>query len=419
MGDDKELLESGPKEGPRGWRLAALTVLGLAVCGLVAVRVWPGSAGSQSPSAAPAGESSATAPASSGPRPWPTAPEACGGEAELPVVASGPVAQRTGIELLVGGAELLAVDFDSGSVTAVGVRLRSGEYVVGLAGTTPTYAVTGVCTTMGSSVSRLIRVGADGTSTTVALPGPVGSVLADGPWAWGVTFPDEQHPAGSLLPVGGGLRVPLPVGLWPTAVTGGVVVGGVGSSAGGGAGSLLLVDAVTGRLRGNLGAGAMVAAGHGQVLWTTGCDPSVPRPCTLHRRLVAGGATTSFRLPRPPGFAAGVISPDGRLLAFIVERAGPDPRFTAGHPLPPADVAVLHLDTGELDLVPGVEIPAKNPPGLVFSTDSRWLVMALNAGTATRLLAWRPGLPAAYETTPIPGLVWGPPAVDVPTATAG
>jgi hypothetical protein len=334
-------------------------------------------------------------------------------------VASGPVAQRTGIELLVGGAALLAVDFDRGGVTAVGVRLRSGEYVVVLAGTTPTYAVTGVCTTIGSSVSRLIRVGADGTSTTVALRGPVDSVLVDGPRAWGVRFPDEQQPAGSLVPLDGGAPVPLPAGLWPAAVTGGVVVGQVGPSAGDGAGSLLLVDAVTGRTRGNLGAGVILAAGHGQVLWTTGCDPSLPRPCTLHRRLVAGGATTSFRLPRAPGFAAGVISPDGKLLGFIEERGGLDPRFASGHPLPPTDVAVLHLDTGALDLVPGVEIPAKNPPGLMFSADSSWLVLALNAGTATRLLAWRSGLTAVYETTPVPGLVWGPPAVDVPAATAG
>jgi hypothetical protein len=334
-------------------------------------------------------------------------------------VASVPVAQRTGIELLVGGAALLAVDFDRGSVTAVGVRLRSGEYVVGLAGTTTTYAVTGVCTTIGSSVSRLIRVGADGTSTTVALRGPLDAVLADGPRAWGVRFPDEQQPAGSLVPLAGGARVPLPTGLRPAAVTGGVVVGQVGSTAGGGAGSLLLVDAVTGRIRGNLGAGVILAAAHGQVLWATGCDPGLPRPCTLHRRLVAGGVTTSFRLPRPPGFAPGVISPDGKLLAFIEERAGLDPRFASGHPLPPADVAVLHLDTGALHLVPGVEIPAKNPPGLMFSADSSWLVMALNAGTATRLLAWRAGLTAVYETTPIPGLVWGPPAVDVPAASAG
>ena len=35
-------------------------------------------------------------------------------------------------------------------------------------------------------------------------------------------------------------------------------------------------------------------------------------------------------------------------------RASQDPRFTIGSPYPPADVVILHLYTGRLDIVPGL-----------------------------------------------------------------
>ena len=77
---------------------------------------------------------------------------------------------------------------------------------------------------------------------------------------------------------------------------------------------MILVDAATGRVRANIGAGSAVAAGRGMVMWAVGCDISIDKPCMLRRRSAAG-ATGSYRLPRSPGAAAGVISADGRLLA--------------------------------------------------------------------------------------------------------
>lgn len=47
-------------------------------------------------------------------------------------------------------------------------------------------------------------------------------------------------------------------------------------------------------------------------------------------------------------------------------------------------------------------------PSLAFSADGRWLVIALDAGSNTRLLAWRSGLAHPYETTPIAGQGLGP-----------
>ena len=147
------------------------------------------------------------------------------------------------------------------------------------------------------------------------------------------------------------------------------------------------------------------------VLWTGDCDPSSSKAYTVHRRPVAGGAPASYRLPRPAGYATGVISADGRLLAFTLERAASDPRYQQERPIPPVDIVILHLDTGALEVVPGVEIPAKTGPGLAFSADGRWLVKALDSGTRTRLLTWRHGLPRPYESRAIDGLVWGPPPI--------
>jgi hypothetical protein len=179
----------------------------------------------------------------------------------------------------------------------------------------------------------------------------------------------------------------------------------------GGTGALLLVDAATGHVRGDLGKGELVAVGDGLVLWTVGCDPSSDKPCTLYRRSVAGGTTSSYRLPRPPGFAVGVLSPNGSQLAFALERASQDPRYQIGHPIPPSDIAILNLDTGHFEIVPGIETAAKVAPSLAFSADGRWLLIALDAGSKIRLLAWRSGLAHPYETTPIAGQGLGPPPI--------
>jgi hypothetical protein len=77
------------------------------------------------------------------------------------------------------------------------------------------------------------------------------------------------------------------------------------------------------------------------------------------------------------------------------------------------DIAIMHLDTGRLSIVPGIELPTKSQPGLAFAGRGDWLVIALDAGPRTRLLAWRPGLRHPYETNALPGVVHGPPTLVV------
>ncbi len=410
---------------PRRMRLAVLLLAVLALVALIAIRVWPRST---HPSAAvppgttsvPSAVSPSTPETTRTPPPWPTAPEACGGVAELPIVSSTAAKERTGIKVLLGGAGLRTVDFDSGHAAPLPRSpLRPGESVYDLISAAQTYAVTAGCT---SRQPRVLRIGADGRASVFVPSIPSNeTVLADGPHAWGVTYPDQQHPNGLLVPLDGGKRVRLPARFWPDAITDGVVVGTVESTPG--HSSVLLVDATTGHARANLGKGlgegSVLAAGHGLVLWTEGCDfaGDKPQPCTLHRRSVTGAATSSYHLPRPP--VTGVVSRDGRRVAFTLVRAGPDPRYQPVIPLP-NDIAILHLDTGALEIVPGIETPAKMPLGLVFSADGRWLVIALDAGSKTRLLAWRPGLAHPYESIPIAGKGLGmAPIVVLPSHTGG
>jgi hypothetical protein len=410
VGDEDELLQPGRSPLPRRIRLAALLLAGLAIAALIAIRVWPRSthpsvAVPPATTAIPSATSLPTPETTKTPPEWPTAPGACNSDAELSIVSSRPSSERTGIRALLGGNRLRTVDFDSGRVTTMSqVRLRPEEFVTGLIASKQTYAFTSVCMT---GQSRLLRIDADGSASTVTLPDSMAAVLADDAHRWAVAGPENPNASAYLIPLDGGRRVRLPPGFFPDAITRGVLVGNV-ATAEPTTGSLLLVDATTGRVRANLGKRSPIAAGSGLVLWTQGCEGDRDEPCTLYRRFVTGGLAASYRLPRPA--FDGVISPDGRLIALTLERPARDTRFE-GHPIPPSDIAVLHLDTGRLEIVPGIEVPAKIFPGRAFSADGRWLVIALDAGPKTRLLAWRAGLAKPYESKMIAGPTLEPPPI--------
>lgn len=431
MSEDEDILETGHPLLSGRARVALLGVAVLAVAGVIVARTLPRSGPSHDAAAVPStpaatqpASPSGSSPASTGPspgppRPWPTAAQGCGGDTDLPIVSSQPRRQSTGLRLLVGGSRLRTVDFDSGRVTASpAVALGRDEFVVAVGAGADRYAVAATCPTQTSfGTSRLIRLGADGRARSAPLPDADTTVLADGERLWLVARTSDERSRGTIRPADGGAVVRLPAGFVAEAITHDMVVGSVGSPAAG-TSSVLLVDARTGHVRADFGAGRLIAAGSGVVVWADrNCELVIGGPCSLHARRADGAATRDFRIPRPPGPFGGIVSADGRLLAFGLQRAGQDPRYEAGHPMPPTDLAILHLDggtdTGAVDIVPKVEIPAKTGPGLAFSADGQWLVLALNAGTKTRLLAWRPGLRCAYESSPVEGLAYGQPPLAV------
>jgi hypothetical protein len=342
---------------------------------------------------------------------WPTAPGACGADTLLPIVSSAPPAEHSGIQVLLGGDRLRLVDFDSGRATTLpDAVVRPGEYAAVLAGDPITaYATTGSCDE--TAPYAMLRISVDHRVSVIRPLAPTEWALTDGNQVWIASFAsDIDNPYGTIVPVAGGQRVRLPLGFYASAIVGDTIVGLMQPDPSISPTWLALVDARTGRLQVKLEQHvAPLAAGAGQVFWTSGCHDDAS-PCTLHGRLIDGGETRGSPLPGPA--CCGVVSPDGTRIAFLMERASSDSRFD-GHPLPPMDIAIMQLDTGRLGIVPGIELPAKSQPGLAFVGRGDWLVIALDAGSRTRILAWRPGLRQPYETNALPGLVHYPPTLVV------
>jgi hypothetical protein len=318
-------------------------------------------------------------------------------------VSSAPPAEHTGIQVLLGGDRLRRVDFDSGHATTLpDPVVRPGEYAAVLAGDPITaYATIGSCNE--TAPYAMLRISVDHRVSVVRPLGPTEWALTDGNRVWIASFAsDIDSPYGTIAPIAGGQRVRLPLGFYASAIVGDTIVGVMQPDPSISPTWLALVDARTGQLQAKLEQHvAPLAVGAGQVFWTSGCHDDAA-PCTLRRRPIAGGQTLGSPLPRPA--CCGVVSPDGRRVAFLIDRASTDSRFD-GHLLPPMDIAIMQLDTGRLSIVPGIELPTKSQPALVFAGRGDWLVIALDAGSRTRLLAWRPGLPQPYETNPLPGLV--------------
>jgi hypothetical protein len=396
-----DLLDFGPARPRRpGWRIGVWAAVALAVVAGIVVRLWPHHDAARGPVAT----SPTTSPyfvvppeplPGATPR-WPTAAGPCG-DVDLPIVSANPVHRTTGIRLLVGGSDLFEVSFDSGSAAPVSrVHLQPDEYVTSVAVADQTYAMIATCE---PNSARLLRVGPGGSSVETS---GASAIFTDGARGWTVVEPDDPAGKALLMRLDGGPIVPLPPGFAPAALVDGLVVGNLIPATpdnGNEPTDLVLVDAANGDIRTHLGPGSLLAAGHGMVFWTAGCAITSGKPCTVRRLSIHDGTTASWRLPRPTGFSYTAISPDGQRLAFTLERAGQDPRYDQGHPIPPTDVAMLSLPTGQLQIVPGVELPGKSAPGLVFSSDSAWLVIGLNAGPTTRLLAWQPGLAQPLESS--------------------
>ncbi len=217
------------------------------------------------------------------------------------------------------------------------------------------------------------------------------------------------HPQ-PLLTTPGRPSVQLPAHFSVTGVTDGVVAG---SALLGGEDVGMLLDPRTGRITNRLIRGQPVAAGGGVVISQAGCDVARQGPCTLRSTRVSDGAAHNYRIPRSPGVVPGVLSPDGREFAFLLERSHQDRHYSSGYPIPPTDIAWLHLDTGRVDIAPGIELPGKVALSLAFAPHSDWVVVALDEGVATRLIAWHPGLAKLQEATPIVAPASSPAGLEV------
>ncbi len=331
---------------------------------------------------------------------WPSAAGGCGSRTYLPQINLAGHHVSVHARLLVGGSALRQVTA-GGAVSGPLPGLPDhGRLVTKLAaGPGAAYALVAGCTSSSESV-RVYRVMAGvahrlGTTADTLLGGPH--------HVWAVSY--RKHTV--LTALNGGPAVTLSTETSPVADTAAGLVVVAYDLRAARPYTVELIDPKTGALVRRIAGGSVVgAAGHAALVSLPTCGaPPADSTCTLESiDLATGRPTATFPLPdgRLPASDA-VFSPGGTAAAFQLAWARPDPRFTTVSPLPPAGVAVLHLRTGSLDIVPGLELPPGTQAGLAFDATGRWLLVTVNDGNHGELLAWRQGMPAPALVASLPG----------------
>jgi hypothetical protein len=333
--------------------------------------------------------------------------------------------------VLVGGAALQKIVVGQPSATSVpGGPVRPSSGVGSLvAGPDAAYATIERCASGGAQeIGALYRIEA-GVAHALAVPAHPSSpdgyqdFFGGAHHAWAVWYPAQITPSGGgvpfnpgpvLTPLDGGQAVTLPASSYPIAdTTAGLVVGVADPANPDTPPRIKLVDVVTGAVVRTLVDGYPVGAqGRSLIVQSRSCGGAQPtQTCILERfDLATGKLTRGYPLPagRIPTSGA-VFSPDGQLVAFLLTRVGPDPRFDTGHPAPPSDVAILHLDTGRVAIVPNLELAPKTSAGLAFDATGNSLLATVNEGDHGELLVWQEGMLAPAVVTSVEGpLAWAP-----------
>lgn len=419
-----DAVEFGGWPRPPRWVWAIAGVAAAAVlAGEVVARTGPHHAAASAPSRPPAAAASVVAgsrtPTAGPVAPWPSAVGACGSAIELPQIRLARRHAHVHGRVLVGGTGLRQVTL-GGAVSGPlpGLPARGWLVTSVVAGPGAAYAFDTPCAGSSASV-RVYRIVA-GAAHRLGISAD--ALLGGRRHAWGVTY--LPHAVLAQVLASGGHAVMVNSNLDPVADTAaGLVVAAYHGSAGR-PDTVELLDPNTGAVLRRLGDGfPMGAAGHVLLVALHGCALLPAHgTCTLQSvHLTTGWPEATVVLPagRVPVWGdvpSPVFSPDGTLAAFQLARARPDPRFAAAAPGPPSDVAVLHLRTGRLDIVPGLELPLGTWAGLAFDPTGNWLLATVSEGDRGELLAWRPGMPGPALVTSLPGpLVEAPPLLPAPS----
>lgn len=428
-----DVLEGGERRRPPPrW---VWTLVGLAVAAGVVVAVVNRGGGSNgaalpSPSGSPASSPTPTPTPSVAPRTgsltsaapvlWPSVPGACGWTAYVPLISPAPRHDPVRATVIVGGIGLQSINADDSEASAVaGVPEQQGQ-VVGdvVAGPAGEYARVTPCDNNSDGGGPVYKI-TDGVARPIGLTADF--LLGGAHHAWRVTYPPPDaspfgpmvRPGAVLAPLDGGPSITLEPDAYPVADTAaGLVVARSDPVNADSPPALAVLDASTGAVVRALPAGFPLAAdAHAVLVQTVGCGSQEQVACTLERVDLATATTTrSYPLPVGRGITSEVtLSPDGRLAAFRLSRATQDPRFSTGHPAPPSDVVILHLDTGELDVVPHLELAPKTEAGLAFDNIGTSLFITTSEGDHGQLLIWQHGMSGPALVTTVPGPIAGAP----------
>jgi len=419
-----DVVEFGGWPRPPRWVWA---VAGVAAAAVLAGAVVARTGAHHAAASAPPGPSAAAASPVSGSRTpgagpaarWPSAAAACGSSVYLPQIHLARQHAQVPGRVLVGGTGLRQVTL-GGAVSGPlpGLPDRGRLVTTLVAGPGAGYAFDTPCFSSTASV-RLYRIVA-GAAHRLRI---TADALLGGPHhAWAVTY--RPRAVRTLVLIPGGRAVTFKSNITPVADTAAGLVVAAYHPPASRQPTIKLVDPDTGAVLRRLGGGfPLGAAGHVLLVSLHGCaGPPAHGTCTLESiDLITGRPAATVELPagRVPvsgDLASPVFSPDGTLAAFQLARARPGPRFAAAAPRPPSDVAVLHLRTGRLDIVPGLELPPITWAGLAFDTTGNWLLATVSEGDRGELLAWRPGMPGPALVTSLPGpLVEAPPLLPAPS----
>ena len=395
------------------WVVAGVAVVAV-LAGVVVARTGTRHAAVSSPSRSPRAAASlvprSRTPAEPAAR-WPSAAAACGSTVELPQIHLARQHADIHGRVLVGGTGLRQVAL-GGAVSGPLRGLPGPGWLVTsvVAGPGAAYAFDVPCFSSSAHV-RVYRIVAGAAHR---LPITADALLGSPHHAWAVTY-RAQHTV--LTPPAGGRAVSFKSNISAVADTAaGLVLAAYHDSAGR-PDTVELVDPKTGAVLRRLGGGsAMGAAGHVLLVSRHACAwPPAYGTCTLESidlttgRPIATAELPAGRIPVWGDVPSPVFNPGGTLAAFQLARARPDSRFAAAAPGPPSDVAVLHLRTGRLDIVPGLELPPRTWAGLAFDATGSWLLATVGEGHRGELLAWRQGMPGPALVTRLPGPLLGPP----------
>jgi hypothetical protein len=309
---------------------------------------------------------------------------------------------------LVGGYGVRLVDVDTGRQRPVaGIPAdarRTVRQLVPAGGVV--YALSVACPGGSGRVYRL----ENGTAHRVA-GAPVDELLAGAARVWAVDYPDAATPASRVVlrPLDGSRSLALSSDAYPVADTSaGLVVSVSGPDPGERPPRVLVVDPATARPVRSLGVGWPLAADQAHLMLLLGpCNMGQAAPsCTVARVDVRTGQVRG-RYPLPNGrvpVSTGSLSRNGRQAVFQLARVDPDPRFDPGHLSPPSDIVVLHLDTGRLEIVPGLELAPKTSAGLT-GEGGNWIFATVSDGDHAHVLAWHSGLGAPQSVARLSGPV--------------
>jgi len=324
MDDDEDVLEIGSREPrPMLTRVLIAAALLAVVGGYVVVH---NNRHRASPQAAPTRSSSAPTPvpelSSSVPTPvpalppWPQVEGACGSTAFVPIVSPKPLAQLTGVRLIVGD-RLSTVDLDRGTVTPRR-GLPSDEYAVNVATSAAgTYATLLRCQAEGVGISTIVRLDPAGGVRVVAR-GEYAQLLSGGDHPWGVIYHDDGST--TLDPLDGGRPRKAPADFMPDAAYRNLIVGATvldSDSSSEGPQAVQLIDPATDKVVRTLGAASSMTVSDDVVLWADAYCPGGQCPLRAYDLATGTGLPIAGSVPREAGVWSGVLSPDRRAFAYL------------------------------------------------------------------------------------------------------